>query len=214
MCSMILPSSSIEVERKFVPGPDVEGRLHDLGAVLLKELVFCDSYYDSPDLLLTTRDLWLRKRDHSWELKHPPKRGTLGLSGASTQYREVNCEAEIISRVSEELGVPCPLSLDSLPLQEFATFVTRRRRFQIPQSGDSRHSVIVDLDMADFGFEVGEVEVLVDTQDEVENALQEVEEICKKMGVLSDSPVPGKMSTFLRLNRTEHYNRLREAHVL
>ncbi|KAM4706457.1 thiamine-triphosphatase [Discoglossus pictus] len=214
MCSLTPSCAPIEVERKFNPGPDLEERLRDLGAELRKELVFRDSYYDSPDLRLTLRDLWLRRRGDKWELKHPPERGTLGLTGASTQYRELNCEADIVRRVSEELEIPCPHSVDSLGLMEFASFVTSRRSFQLPPRGDSGLRVIVDLDMADFGFEVGEVEVLVQTQEEVQMAMEEVEEICKQLGVLSDSPVPGKMSTFLRLNRADHYNQLKAAHVL
>ncbi|CAJ0930741.1 unnamed protein product [Ranitomeya imitator] len=158
--------------------------------------------------------MWLRRREGSWELKHPPQRGARGLYGASTQYMELTSEDDIISRVSEELGVPRPHNIESFGLNEFASFVTRRRRFQLPLVENSNTKVVVDLDEADFGFAVGEVEVLVKTQEEVENALQKVEEICRQLGVYRETPVQGKVSTFLQMNRADHYRQLLEAHVI
>ncbi|XP_069817740.1 thiamine-triphosphatase isoform X2 [Dendropsophus ebraccatus] len=214
MSPLLHSSGPIEVERKFVPGPDVEQKLSALGAELVEEITFRDAYYDSPDLHLTLNDMWLRRREDSWELKHPPQRGARGLNGASTQYMELTSEGDILRRVSEELGIPCPLNIESLGLNEFATFVTRRRRFQLPLVENSKTKVVVDLDEADFGFAVGEVEVLVKTQEEVEDAFKKVEEICRQLGVFRETPVQGKVSTFLQLNRADHYRQLLEAHVI
>ncbi|XP_018411634.1 PREDICTED: thiamine-triphosphatase isoform X2 [Nanorana parkeri] len=205
-------SGHIEVERKFVPGPEVEKILYALGAELLEEITFRDSYYDSPDLRLTLADCWLRKRENSWELKHPPKPGARGLTGASTQYLELTQEDKIICKVSEVLAVPSLPNIEAFGLNEFASFVTRRRRFQLPLEESSK--VVVDLDEADFGFAVGEVEVIVQTQEEVQNAFQKVEEICKKLGVFQESAVQGKVCTYLQLNRIEHYKQLIEAHII
>ncbi|KAG9486939.1 hypothetical protein GDO78_007024 [Eleutherodactylus coqui] len=204
----------IEVERKFVPGPEVEKSLCALGAELVEEITFRDSYYDSPDLRLTLNDIWLRRREDNWELKHPPQRGARGLNGASTQYMELTSSDDIICRVSEELGVPCPRNIESFGLNEFASFVTRRRRFQLPLGENSKTKVVVDLDEADFGFAVGEVEVLVKTQEEVEDAFKKLEEICRLLGVFRETPVQGKVSTYLKMNRAEHYRQLLEAHVI
>ncbi|KAM5192837.1 thiamine-triphosphatase [Mantella aurantiaca] len=207
-------SGSIEVERKFVPGPEVEKSLYALGAVLIKEITFRDSYYDCPDLRLTLADCWLRKREDSWELKHPPQPGARGLTGASTQYIELTQEDKIIGKVSEVLGVPCPSNIEGFGLNVFASFVTRRRKFQLPLEENLSTKVVVDLDEADFGFAVGEVEVIVQTQEEVQNAFQKLEEICKKLGVFQESAVQGKVSTFLQLNCIEHYKKLIEAHII
>ncbi|KAM9331481.1 thiamine-triphosphatase [Gastrophryne carolinensis] len=207
-------SNLIEVEIKFVPGPDVDKNLTALGAKLLKEITFRDSYYDSPDLHLTLSDCWLRKREDTWELKHPPQQVHRGLTGAFTQYVELTQEDDILNKVSEILGVPCPSSIEEFNLEEFASFVTCRRKFQLPLEENSSTEIVVDLDEADFGFAVGEVEVLVETQEEVQNACQKVEEICRKLGVFQESAVQGKVSTFLKLNRAEHYKQLIEAHVI
>lgn len=207
-------SEPIEVERKFVLGPGVEKTLYALGAELLQEITFRDSYYDSPDLRLTLADCWLRKRENSWELKHPPEPGARGLSGASTQYAELTQEDNIIKQVSKVLSVPSPHSIEAFGLNEFASFVTHRRRFQLPLEESSSTKVVVDLDEADFGFAVGEVEVIVQKQEEVQDALQKVEEICKKLGVFQESAVEGKVSTYLRLNHFEHYKKLIEAHII
>ncbi|XP_068098332.1 thiamine-triphosphatase isoform X2 [Hyperolius riggenbachi] len=214
MASSSQLSCPIEVERKFVPGTDVEKTLHGLGAVLLEKVTFRDSYYDSPDVLLTLADFWLRKRDDTWELKHPPKRGATGFIGGSTQYVEVTQKDEIIHKISEELGVPCAPSIEAFGLNEFASFVTCRRRFQLPLEENAVTKVVVDLDKADFGFVVGEVEVLVKNQEEVQNAMLKVEEICRKLGSFRETPVQGKVSTFLQLHRPEHYKKLMEAHKI
>ncbi|XP_072271206.1 thiamine-triphosphatase isoform X2 [Pyxicephalus adspersus] len=185
-------SAPIEVERKFIPGPEVEKSLNAIGAKLLKEITFRDCYYDSPDLRLALADYWLRKREDSWELKYPPQIGARGLTGASTQYLEVTQENQIICKISEVLGVPSPPNIEAFGLGELASFVTRRRRFQLPLEESSKTKVVVDLDEADFGFEVGEVEVIVETQEEVQNAMQKLEDICKKLGVFQESAVQGK----------------------
>ncbi|XP_063769671.1 thiamine-triphosphatase [Pseudophryne corroboree] len=207
-------SGPIEVEQKFVPGPEIEDSLHALGAELLEEVTFQDSYYDSTDLRLTLCDMWLRRRGDRWELKLPPERDARNVKGSSTQYLELSNDAEIIRRVSEELGVQRPLSIEALGLNNFASFVTHRRRFQLPHVEGSSTKAVVDLDETDFGFAVGEVEVLVNRQEEVQDALKKVEEVCKQLGVPKGSPVQGKVSTFLQRNNTEHYKQLLEANII
>lgn len=62
----------IEVERKFVTGPETEERLQELGGTLEHRIAFRDSYYDTPELSLMRTDYWLRQRENSgWELKIP-----------------------------------------------------------------------------------------------------------------------------------------------
>uniref|UniRef100_A0A8C8VIS9 Thiamine-triphosphatase n=1 Tax=Pelusios castaneus TaxID=367368 RepID=A0A8C8VIS9_9SAUR len=68
-----MPLGSIEVESKFVAGPDTEAKLAALGAAPASNSSFSDCYYDTPDLRLTLADHWLRLRQGAgWELKCPP----------------------------------------------------------------------------------------------------------------------------------------------
>ncbi|XP_061444859.1 thiamine-triphosphatase isoform X2 [Rhineura floridana] len=69
-----LASGSIEVEQKFLFGPDTVEKLVTLGATLEGCVSFCDRYYDTSDWRLTLADHWLRERQGAgWELKCPPQ---------------------------------------------------------------------------------------------------------------------------------------------
>ncbi|XP_077773022.1 thiamine-triphosphatase [Podarcis muralis] len=63
-------SGSIEVEQKFLFGPDAVQKLEALGAIPEASVSFRDRYYDVPDWRLTLADHWLRQREGAgWELK-------------------------------------------------------------------------------------------------------------------------------------------------
>nr|KAF6394000.1 thiamine triphosphatase [Pipistrellus kuhlii] len=87
----------IEVERKFVTGPETEGRLQELGGTLEHRVTFRDIYYDTPELNLMRTDYWLRQRENSgWELKIP---GMAGVSGPHNVYLELTAEPEIVAQL-------------------------------------------------------------------------------------------------------------------
>nr|XP_033802174.1 thiamine-triphosphatase [Geotrypetes seraphini]XP_033802175.1 thiamine-triphosphatase [Geotrypetes seraphini] len=205
----------LEVERKFIYSSDVEDMLQTLGATLQGRLLFRDTYYDTVDLHLTLNDHWLRDRQGSWELKLPfSLHGGDKSSNPVTQYQELTREKEIIAAVGEVLGCT-PLSegmealVAELRLQAFASYVTDRKSYEVPREG-----LHVDLDEADFGFAVGEVEKVVSTAEEVPEALERINHFCSQLGVTSVKKVPGKMTTYLHQYRPEHYQKLKEAHVL
>ncbi len=59
---------AIEVEQKFeIEGGIAEKVAQSLDFMGSKRME--DSYFDTPSLVLTTSDNWLRLRDNSWELK-------------------------------------------------------------------------------------------------------------------------------------------------
>jgi hypothetical protein len=62
----------IEVERKFaadVPIAELRARVSRLGGTEMGVVEITDTYYDTPSCQLASRDVWLRRRDDSWELK-------------------------------------------------------------------------------------------------------------------------------------------------
>ncbi|XP_030065484.1 thiamine-triphosphatase [Microcaecilia unicolor] len=212
---MAISPAVLEVERKFTYKSDVEDVLQALGATLQGQLLFRDTYYDTMDLRLTLCDHWLRNRQGSWEFKLPFSPHESGRSSNPvTQYQELTQKKEIIAAVGELLGCT-PLSegmealVAELGLQAFASYVTDRRSYVVPREG-----LHVDLDEADFGFAVGEVEKVVATAEEVPEALERINHFCVQLGVTGVKKVPGKMTTYLRQYRPEHYQKLKEAHVL
>ncbi|XP_006261269.1 thiamine-triphosphatase [Alligator mississippiensis] len=235
------PTGSIEVEAKFMVGPGTEARLVVLGAVLAGAVSFQDQYYDTPDGRLTLADHWLRHREGAgWELKCPPwpaggardpgygpgatsqdgsTRAATSLNpgapaqppGSTTAYQELTSPAAVVARlcailaVAPDPGWACiPVAVAGLGLEVFAAFRTQRRSYRLGR-------LSVDLDEADFGYAVGEVETAVTHPWEVPAAQEEVTRVGRELGVEVTGPVMGKMSVYLQQYRPQHYEELVQA---
>nr|XP_020753008.1 thiamine-triphosphatase isoform X1 [Odocoileus virginianus texanus] len=208
----------IEVERKFVPGPGTEERLQELGGTLEHRVTFRDSYYDTPELSLMRTDYWLRQREGSgWELKCP---GAASVSGPHTEYTELTAEPSIVVQLCEVLGAGAPGAggvaavLGPLGLQLVASFVTKRSAWKVVLSGaDGEERLLrVDLDTADFGYAVGEVEALVHKETEVPAALEKIHHLSSLLGVLAQERAPAKLIVYLQRFRPQDYQRLLEVY--
>ncbi|XP_006883374.1 PREDICTED: thiamine-triphosphatase [Elephantulus edwardii] len=206
--------SLIEVERKFVPGPGTEERLQELGCTLEHRITFRDSYYDTPVLSLMRADHWLRQREGSgWELKCP---GAAGVSGPHTKYMELTAEPAIVAQLCEVLGAQglgaggVAAVLGPLGLQEVASFVTKRSAWKLVLLGAQELPLRVDLDTADFGYAVGEVEALVHEEAEVPKALEKIHSLSSLLGVSAQEMPPAKLIVYLQRFRPEDYKLLLE----
>lgn len=208
----------IEVERKFVPGPDTEERLQELGGILEHRVTFRDTYYDTSELSLMRSDHWLRQREGSgWELKCP---GGAGISGPHNEYVELTSESAIVAQLFELLGAGeleaagVPAVLGPLKLQEVASFITTRSSWKLALSGahgQEEPLLRVDLDSTDFGYAVGEVEAMVREKAEVGAALEKILSFSSKLGVPAQEKAPAKLMVYLQLFRPLDYQRLLEA---
>ncbi|XP_041031847.1 thiamine-triphosphatase [Carcharodon carcharias] len=206
----------IEVERKFQVREDTVQRLRGLGALCLGTSHLEDRYFDTEDLRLTLSDCWLRRRDGCWQLKSPAGAGT----GPLTQYRETESEAEILALLGRVLGPgagghggPGELlgtagTLGAPLLLEFAVLVTERTAYRL--EGGLR----VDLDRADFGHRLGEIEALVGGEGEIPGALDRIRELAAKLGLEDGEQQPGKMHVYLQRYRPHHFQKLLDAGVL
>ncbi|XP_063768310.1 thiamine-triphosphatase isoform X2 [Eleginops maclovinus] len=220
---------SVEVERKFVCTADTVKTLEEIG-VFLGQRQFCDHYFDTPKFDLTLRDMWLRKRKGCWELKCPTIADKAGetsreqskAAAMCSRYKEITNLPEIQLRVKEVIKDVCEDSeTETSPSQEeeswiirnnlvcFAEFTTVRRSFSLKEEG-----VQVDLDEADFGFHVGEIEVLLSEGGDVQSALEKIERTAGKLGLSGDKRVEGKMHAYLRRNHPEHFAKLLSEHIL
>ncbi|XP_036055932.1 thiamine-triphosphatase [Onychomys torridus] len=207
----------IEVERKFVPGPDTEERLQELGGILEHRVTFRDTYYDTSELSLMRSDHWLRQREGSgWELKCP---GVAGISGPHNEYVELTSEPAIVAQLFELLGAGepeaagVPAVLGPLKLQEVASFITTRSSWKLALSGAQEQEPLlrVDLDSTDFGYAVGEVEAMVREKAEVGAALEKILSFSSMLGVPAQEKAPAKLMVYLQLFRPLDYQRLLEA---
>ncbi|XP_024609011.1 thiamine-triphosphatase isoform X1 [Neophocaena asiaeorientalis asiaeorientalis] len=208
----------IEVERKFVPGPGTEERLQELGGTLERRVTFRDSYYDTPELSLMRADYWLRQREGSgWELKCP---GAASVPGPHTKYMELTAEPAVVAQLCEVLRAEVPGAggvaavLGPLGLQEVASFVTNRSAWKlVPRGADEEERPLrVDLDTADFGYAVGEVEALVQEEAEVPAALEKIHSLSSMLGVLAQETAPAKLIVYLQRFRPQDYQRLLEVY--
>ncbi|XP_077364591.1 thiamine-triphosphatase isoform X2 [Festucalex cinctus] len=202
---------SIEVERKFVCNANRLKILEEIGACA-GQFQFQDRYFDTPQFDLTLKDVWLRQRKGCWELKCPTitdkeAEETQGEPSKAamlcTRYKEITDLTDIRLKLKEVLKDTgdkfsmtecCQTLTDHHGLAEmncvseecwtsamnlvcFAEFTTVRRTFTLEEDG-----VHVDLDETDFGYAVGEIEVLVSEGGDMQAALDKIERTAKKLG--------------------------------
>ncbi|XP_038596899.1 thiamine-triphosphatase [Tachyglossus aculeatus] len=215
-----MASGRIEVECKFVPGPGTEERLRGLGGTLARRTSFSDSYYDTAELALMRADHWLRRREGSgWELKCP---GPGAAPGPHTRYDELTAEPAIAARLGRVLGAG-PRGADRvdgllgpLGLHEVATFATQRSSWKLRPAEEEEDEdeeeagglLTVDLDRADFGYAVGEVEALVREEAQVPGALERIRHFRRLLGVPEVERPPAKLLVYLQRFRPQDYQRL------
>ncbi|XP_072234929.1 thiamine-triphosphatase [Leuresthes tenuis] len=221
---------SVEVERKFLCSDDTLKTLEEVG-VCLGQRQFHDQYFDTPEFELTLRDLWLRKRKGCWELKCPtatlngtenPKAEQCLAAALCTHYKEITSLPEIHQRVKEAVKDACEdIETETAPSEGdeswlskmnlvcFAEYTTVRRSFTLGEEG-----VQIDLDQADFGYHVGEIEVLIPEGGDVRSAQEKIRNAAQKLGLTGNERVEGKMNVYLKRYHPEHYTKLLSAHVL
>ncbi|XP_051738807.1 thiamine-triphosphatase [Ctenopharyngodon idella] len=234
---------TVEVERKFVCNAEIMGKLQDIGAECIGQRQFQDQYFDSPDFILTLKDFWLRCREGLWELKCPAVSRTIPNNETQTlctRYREItnfpliqsevsriisehaaegsesnSSQREQIDKVAENEDTEISSADDTKWLTDlnlicFAEFKTKRCSYMLEREG----AVRVDLDQADFGYCVGEIEVLVPEGGDMNAALQRITSTAAELGLSCEKKVQGKMHVYLQKYRPDHYAKLLNAQIL
>lgn len=188
----------IEVEKKFILQPGDKERLID-GAIFVSKKEQTDTYYDTDSLVLTLEDKWLRKRNGNFELKSAIGR-TPGARLATSNYEELETDAEIASALGLPIAEPLEQTLIKEGYNPFATIVTLREKYK-------KDGFTLDFDSTDFGFEVLEIELMVDTEAEGDTALEKI----KQFATAHHLPfvrARGKLLEYIRQFRPEHYTKL------
>ena len=148
---------------------------------MVQQKSFTDVYFDTPNHGLTLTGRWLRKRDHKWELKiQKPK---------NEFWVESNCEIEDEGEIVNELlrGLTadyvdrhCTSVEDIIQhtcCTQIASFTTHRIVYQMP------NGVLIDLDQANFGYQVGELEVVVKNGKDIDLAKETIQKTAKLLGM-------------------------------
>lgn len=196
----------IEVEQKFILSEKDIEKLID-GADFLSEKTFTDVYCDSADFSLSRNDMWLRRRGENWELKIPMHE--IGKS-VTMQYQEIEGE----EKIREIFGIVPILDFETdireLGYESFCKLTTTRRKYK-------KDGFIIDLDEVsgenDFAYKIGEIELMVESKDQMQGAIHEIANFAKKH-FLETLPVRGKVLEYLQRKKPRHFEALMEAGVV
>lgn len=195
----------IEVEKKFTLNDSDIDRITQ-GTEFLGEKSFTDTYFDTPDYSLTKADKWLRLRDDRFELKLPMNQGKGSSNRELDQYEELESEDLIKKALGLTQEGTLAKNLELNTHKPFATITTHRRKYK---KGD----FTIDLDVMDFGYSIGEIELMVNSQSDMKIALDRILAFAKEQH-LSLAPVRGKVIEYIKRNNSAHYKALKEAGVL
>lgn len=194
-----------EVEKKFILNEDQRRKLLE-GAKFLREEIFTDAYYDNEEFSLGSNDMWLRKRGNDFNLKIPMRQQQEEMIN---KYHEIEGEMAIREIFAIPVAGTFEQDLKTFGHEPFCTFQTIRKKYEKDRFG-------IDLDEADFGdwqYEVAEIELMVDSKDEMENATERIYAFAESHD-LEISHINGKLVEFLKRKMPERYAALLKSGVV
>jgi hypothetical protein len=92
--------------------------------------------------------------------------------------------------------------------------ITPFAALKLPEKNISVKILTIDLDLTNFGYQIGEIEVIVQSQDHILTAEDKIQRFARELGLNITSGVPGKVLTYLQRIRPEHYQALRVCGLL
>ena len=182
----------IEVEKKFKPNEEqLNAMLKD--AEFLGEKVLHDVYYDYPDYRMFKKGTRLRNRNGDWELK-------LGSGGGVAE------ELETDEEIKSFFNIETPLAdFINEKMKPFIDYSTKRKKYK---NGEFE----ICVDELDFGLSVVEVEIMVESKDEVQNAQNKILEFGKSFGVPEVNGIVKREEYFKKV-KPELYKELCEEYI-
>ncbi|HEX8974144.1 MAG TPA: CYTH domain-containing protein [Patescibacteria group bacterium] len=196
----------IEVEQKFILSEYDIARLTE-GAEFLGEKEFTDVYWDTDEYALTKNDMWLRNRSGQWELKIP--RHQFGQGMSMQQYEEIEGEEKIREIFAIARQKDFASDIAGFGYAPFCECTTKRKKYK-------QGEFIIDLDNVDYGdfnYAIGEIELMVDGKEEMNEAADRIRRFAEEKGLKSEI-VRGKIIEYLFNKKPEHYQALVEAGVV
>ncbi len=193
----------IEVEKKFLLSDEERERLL-WEAEFESEKTFTDTYYDTSDYALSTKDIWLRFRDGKCELKVPRDMKSYDTN-AIDQYDELLTEQEIRQYLHLPSHKTFKEDLEYSGYRPIGTIATNRKAYR-------KEGFVIDIDYTDTGYSVGEIEILVEDKDGIEEATRKIIEFAARHQLVM-KPVRGKLAEHIRIHNPEHFHILINAGV-
>ena len=206
-------SGQIEVEIKFRFDGTQENKIAQL-AKFKKQQIFTDQYFDNTKYDLSKNDVWLRKRytptlallisfrDTMYECKVP----LIDSHKKTDQYKELTAPTDITQFLSsfpfsEPILIPNTTTLFDAFLKQInlvpvATITTTRKKYQYNEFS-------IDLDSTDLGYSVGEVEIVVDTPEQANEASDRILQFCKTLNLDTKGPIYGKVLHYIQVKSTD-----------
>lgn len=195
--------SMFEVELKFILTKKEELCLLE-GAMFIEEQNFIDIYYDKKDYSLSTNDIWLRTRNGKFVLKLPIPTANESLKKQRNSPKQ---EIEDLDKILHYLNIVPEKNIHEdlcnngiLPLYEFKNI---RKKY-------SKGEFIIDIDKAifkDFIYETCEIEMVVKSESEINNAITKIESFAAHHGI-QIGHVEGRLIEYLRRKNPIHYQKL------
>jgi adenylate cyclase class IV len=207
----------LEVEKKFRWNATDTSFLGT--AQLLKDERFTDVYWDTPHHVLTCNDCWLRQRGNRYELKVPLVHVNSTVVGVDV-YREHHGFDAVIAaldtlKLTTRAGGFSSLTemdvLHSYGLNAFLTIVTHRRSYITTFKGATLQ---VDLDNADGSYCIGEVEMIVANEGDVDQCKRLLCEYVDTNNLDTTKPLFGKVLQRIKDQGGNHYRRLVESGIV
>jgi adenylate cyclase class IV len=195
----------IEVEKKVILSNE---KLNSFlkKAIFLKEIKILDSYFDNENYKYTLDNTWIRKRDDNFEIKVGIKKNNESFN----EYQELTKKNEIYEFLEMENDISIEDFLKKNKIFNFLTFETVRKKYKLDE-------FIIDVDIArykDKEYKVLEVELLVQNNNEIENARNKIAKLLDSFNINQNEIILGKLIFFLKNYSFEHFKLLKDKKVI
>jgi adenylate cyclase class IV len=96
--------------------------------------------------------------------------------------------------------IPFEKSLANEKIEPFAKIVAERKKYK-------KDEFTLDFDITDFNYSVCEVELMVEDETKIDQAVEKIEKFRKENG-FSDKKIKGKLIEYIYRNSPKHYESL------
>lgn len=200
----------LEIELKFKYNDDIYSKLDQLHAKYIKTFTVIDKYFDNREKVsLFSNDYWLRERIiddlNTYELKYPYDNDCKDT--LVCKYYETQNEIEICNFITKLLGIndscfnkSVEKLISYLKMEPIVIIETKRKTYQ-------HKNIKIDLDETNFGYRIGEIEILGQNGD-YNQADEQLNDLAKNLGLNNLKKTPSKVYEYLKLFENDIFNKL------
>ena len=181
-----IPFDPFDIKRKYIVGNDSERAVEKMGGKFIETETLVDEYLDDVNYTLLLNDCWLRLRNKKFEMKVNAAFGCGPNISPSVEMLTIESDIQemLMTKFEKTLEQKRRVSerhldvlIDALGFSEFVTFETTRKKFLVD-------GFTVTLDTTNFGFQVGEIEIVANSLPEMMTALKNMDNLAAKLGMV------------------------------